>query len=76
MGLGSVAAQLLMTYAYCWVTNLQAGVLSQLTVVLSLLFGALFLGDRPSPLQIVGSLLTLAGVIGVVWLQATPRAVE
>jgi len=76
VGLGSIAAQLLMTYAYRWVTNLQAGVLSQLTVVLSLLFGAAFLGDRPAPIQIVGSLLTLAGVIGVVWLQATPRAVE
>jgi drug/metabolite transporter (DMT)-like permease len=76
VGLGSVAAQLLMTYAYRWVTNLQAGVLSQLTVVLSILFGAVFLGDRPAPLQILGSLLTLAGVIGVVWLQATPRAVE
>jgi drug/metabolite transporter (DMT)-like permease len=76
VGLGSVAAQLLMTYAYRWVTNLQAGVLSQLTVVLSMLLGAVFLGDRPAPLQIVGSLLTLAGVIGVVWLQATPRAVE
>jgi drug/metabolite transporter (DMT)-like permease len=76
VGLGSVAAQLLMTWAYRWVTNLQAGVLSQLTVVLSLLFGAAFLGDRPAPLQILGSLLTLAGVIGVVWLQATPRAVE
>jgi drug/metabolite transporter (DMT)-like permease len=76
VGACSVAAQLLMTWAYRWVTNLQAGVLSQLTVVLSILFGATFLGDRPAPLQIVGSLLTLSGVIGVVWLQATPRAVE
>lgn len=76
VGLGSVAAQLLMTYAYRWVTNLQAGVLSQLTVVLSLLLGAVFLGDRPSPVQVLGCVLTLTGVIGVVWLQATPRAVE
>jgi drug/metabolite transporter (DMT)-like permease len=76
VGLGSIAAQLLMTYAYRWVTNLQAGVLSQLTVVLSLLFGVVFLGDRPAPVQIFGSLLTLVGVTGVVWLQATPRAVE
>ena len=76
VGSCSVAAQLLMTWAYRWVTNLQAGVLSQLTVVLSILFGAAFLGDRPAPLQILGSLLTLAGVVGVVWLQATPRAVE
>jgi drug/metabolite transporter (DMT)-like permease len=72
----SLAAQLLMTWAYRWVTNLQAGVISQLTVVLSLALGAVFLGDRPAPIQIVGCLLTLAGVVGVVWLQATPRAVE
>jgi drug/metabolite transporter (DMT)-like permease len=72
----SVVAQLIMTYAYRWVTNLQAGVMNQLTVVLSLMFGALFLGDRLKPLQLLGSLLTLAGVVGVVWLQATPRAVE
>lgn len=76
VGLCSTAAQLLMTWAYRWVTNLQAGVLMQLTVVLSLLLGAVFLGDRPTPVQIVGSLLALAGVIGVVWLQAPPRAVE
>jgi drug/metabolite transporter (DMT)-like permease len=72
----SVAAQLLMTWAYRWVTNLQAGVISQLTVVLSILLGAVFLGDRLAPVQILGSLLTLGGVLGVVWMQATPRAVE
>lgn len=76
VGLCSVIAQLLMTYAYRWVTNLQAGVISQLTVVLSILLGAVFLGDRLTAVQTVGSLLTLGGVMGVVWLQATPRAVE
>ncbi|MFL6193503.1 MAG: DMT family transporter [Thermoanaerobaculia bacterium] len=76
VGATSVAAQLLMTYAYRWVTNLQAGVLSQLTVVLSMGFGAFLLGDRLRPLQLLGSALTLAGVVGVVWIQSTPRAVE
>lgn len=76
VGVCSVIAQLLMTYAYRWVTNLQAGVISQLTVVLSILLGAVFLGDRLTVVQSVGSLLTLGGVLGVVWLQATPRAVE
>ena len=75
-GATSVVAQLLMTYAYRWVTNLQAGVLAQLTVVLSMLLGVVVLGDRLRPLQIMGSVLTLAGVVGVVWLQSTPRAVE
>jgi len=76
VGAFSIVAQLLMTYAYRWVTNLQAGVVNQLTVVLSLLLGVVFLGDRLAPVQIVGSLLTLAGVVGVVAVQSTPRAVE
>lgn len=76
MGGLSIVAQLLMTWAYRWVTNLQAGILSQLTVVLSLALGVVFLGDRLTPVQILGSLLTLAGVAGVVKVQATPRAVE
>lgn len=76
VGVSSVAAQLLMTWAYRWVTNLQAGVISQLTVVTSMLLGVFFLGDRLTPLQILGSVLTLSGVVGVAWSQSTPRAVE
>lgn len=76
IGVSSVAAQLLMTWAYRWVTNLQAGVISQLTVVTSMLLGVIFLGDRLTPLQILGSVLTLSGVVGVAWSQSTPRAVE
>ena len=76
VGLTSVAAQLLMTYAYRWVTNLQAGVINQLTVVLSMGLGVVLLGDRLAPLQVFGSLLTLGGVVGVVWAHSTPRAVE
>lgn len=76
VGLTSVAAQLLMTYAYRWVTNLQAGVINQLTVVLSMGLGVGFLGDRLTPVQVFGSLLALGGVVGVVWAHSTPRAVE
>jgi drug/metabolite transporter (DMT)-like permease len=72
----SIAAQLLMTYAYRWVTNLQAGVLAQVTVVLSLGAGALWLGEELTARALAGCVLTLSGVLGVVWLQATPRAVE
>ena len=76
VGVSSVAAQLLMTWAYRWVTNLQAGVISQLTVVTSMLLGVILLGDRLAPLQLLGSILTLGGVVGVAWSQSTPRAVE
>jgi drug/metabolite transporter (DMT)-like permease len=76
VGLCSVVSQLLMTHAYRWVTNLQTGVIMQLTVVLSLGLGAAFLGERLTTLQLAGCVLALAGVVGVVWLQSTPRAVE
>ncbi|HYH44689.1 MAG TPA: DMT family transporter [Thermoanaerobaculia bacterium] len=76
VGATSVVAQLLMTYAYRWVTNVQAGVLSQLTVVTSMLLGVVFLGDRLTPVQVLGTALALGGVVGVAWIQATPRAVE
>jgi drug/metabolite transporter (DMT)-like permease len=76
IGIISVVAQLLMTWSYRWVTNLQAGVISQLTVVTSMLLGVIFLGDRLTPLQLLGSVLTLGGVVGVAWSQSTPRAVE
>lgn len=72
----SVIAQLLMTWAYRWVTNLQAGILQQLAVVLTLILGVVFLEDRLTPVQILGCLLTMGGVAGVVKVQATPRAVE
>ncbi len=76
VGAASVMAQLLMTWAYRWLTNLQAGILAQLTVVTSLLIGWLLLGDRLTGLQWLGCGLALAGVVGVVTLQAAPRAVE
>ncbi|MDH3403894.1 MAG: DMT family transporter [Acidobacteriota bacterium] len=71
----AIAAQLLMTFAYRWVTNLQAGIVLQLTVVLSLAAGTLGLGERLTALQTVGCAVTLAGVIGVILLHAPPRAV-
>ena len=76
VGGASVVAQLLMTWAYRWVTNLQAGVISQLTVVASMLLGVVFLGDRLTAVQTLGGALALGGVIGVAWIQSTPRAVE
>ena len=66
VGIASMAAQLLMTHAYRWVDNLRAGVVSQLAVFVAMLLGALVLGDRVTPLALLGSLLTVAGVVAVV----------
>jgi drug/metabolite transporter (DMT)-like permease len=76
VGAASVGAQLLMTYAYRWVTNLQAGVMAQLTVVATMLLGAGLLGERLTPLQLLGSGLAVGGVVAVVVRHAPPRAVE
>jgi drug/metabolite transporter (DMT)-like permease len=72
----SVAAQLLMTHAYRWVTNLQAGVVLQLNVVVTMALGVVLLGERLAPSQLVGAFLALGGVIGVIALQRPPRAIE
>ena len=76
VGATSIAAQLLMTYAYRWVTNVQSGAMAQLTVLLSFGFGAFLLDESFGWRQAVGCALTLAGIIGVVRVQSTPRAIE
>ncbi len=76
VGVTSIAAQLLMTYAYRWVTNVQSGAMAQLTVLIAFALGALLLGEPFAWNQALGCLLTLAGIIGVVRIQATPRAIE
>jgi drug/metabolite transporter (DMT)-like permease len=76
VGLASVAAQLLMTHAYRWVNNLQAGVVLQLNVVVTMALGAVLLGERLAPSQLLGAALALAGVVGVIALQRPPRAIE
>jgi drug/metabolite transporter (DMT)-like permease len=70
VGLTSLAAQLLMTWAFRWVDNLQAGVIAQLSVVVSMALGVGFLDDRLAPLQALGALLTIASVVVVIALGA------
>jgi drug/metabolite transporter (DMT)-like permease len=76
VGVTSVGAQILMTHAYRWATNLEAGVLAQIAVVIAMGLGVMFLGERLSPMTMTGSALTIGGVLLVVWLQRPPRAVE
>ena len=64
-----------MTFAYRWLTNLQAGIILQLTVVLSLVAGGWLLGERLTPLHVLGSVVTLGGVAAVIRLQSPPRAI-
>ena len=62
----SMIAQLLMTHAYRWIDNLRAGVVQQLAVFVAMAFGAVFLGEAVTTGSVLGSLLTVVGVVSVV----------
>ena len=72
IGATSVLAQLLMTEALQHVRVGAAGVITQLTSVLTIGAGAVLLGDKLSPSFLSGALLTLGGVALVV-LGSAPR---
>jgi drug/metabolite transporter (DMT)-like permease len=62
VGLSSVVAQLLMTYALRYVRAAVAGVIAQLTPVASIALGWALFGERPAALALAGAAVTLAGV--------------
>ncbi len=70
VGVFAVGAQLLMTSALRWVDTLTVGVFSQLAVISSMLFGAIWLGETITLLGAIGSLLTMAGVVSVMVISA------
>lgn len=61
VGVTSVVAQLMMTYALRFVRAAVAGIIAQLTPVAALALGALLLGDPVAPLAAAGAALTLSG---------------
>ncbi len=65
VGVTSILAQLLMTYAFRFVETLIAGVISQLAVIVSMILGALFLSEAITARSLAGTTLTIAGVIAV-----------
>lgn len=73
VGVFSIGAQLLMTYAFRWVETLIAGVISQLAVVVSMILGSVWLGDRITPMVALGSFLTIGGVITVMMVTSQRR---
>lgn len=63
VGLASVAAQMLFTQAFAYVTAAAGGVTTQLTPAFSWALGALLLGEHAAPLALGGALLCVAGVL-------------
>lgn len=74
VGVLSVVAQLLMTKALEHVTGATMGIIHQLTVVVALLCGVLFLGERLTGWSLVGAILTVSGVAWTVLTATRPQA--
>lgn len=64
----AMAAQLLLTFSLRWVDAMTVGVISQLAVPLTMALGAIFLHDVITTTAAIGSVLTIAGVIGVTYV--------
>jgi drug/metabolite transporter (DMT)-like permease len=72
VGAISVVAQLLMTQALEHVTGATMGIIHQLTVVVALVCGVLFLGEHLTGWSLVGAVLTVSGVAWTVLTTARP----
>jgi drug/metabolite transporter (DMT)-like permease len=68
----SVVAQLMMTQALEHVTGATMGIIHQLTVVVALLCGVMFLGERLDGWSLVGTVLTVSGVAWTVLTASRP----
>jgi drug/metabolite transporter (DMT)-like permease len=76
VGLVSIAAQMLMTHAFRWVQTLIAGVISQTGVVVAMLLGTIFLAERLTPRSMIGTIVTLIGVVAVMIVSNRREAEE
>jgi drug/metabolite transporter (DMT)-like permease len=74
VGLSGGLAQLAMTRAYALTEAARLGAFSYVSTVLSLLGASVFLGERPTPLQVVGSALVIGAGTLLAWLSAQTAA--
>jgi drug/metabolite transporter (DMT)-like permease len=72
VGLISVVAQIMMTYALRDVRAALTGIIMQLTPVAAIVLGALLFGERAHGLQIAGAAVTLVGVSWGGWIASAP----
>lgn len=69
----AIFAQLFLTFSLRWVDAMTVGVISQLAVLVAMALGALFLSETISLLEAVGALLTISGVVGVVYVTSLTK---
>ena len=71
----AIGAQLLLTFSLRWVDAMTVGVISQLAVVVSMALGATFLSERITGMAALGAVLTIGGVVGVVYVTSLSKRV-
>ncbi len=64
----AIGAQLALTFTLRWVDAMTVGVISQVAVLVAMVLGTLFLGERITAMSASGALLTIAGVVGVTYV--------
>ena len=69
----AIGAQLLLTFSLRWVDAMTVGVISQIAVPISMILGATLLNDTIPPMAILGSVLTIGGVLGVVYVTSLDK---
>ncbi|HEY2092574.1 MAG TPA: DMT family transporter [Thermoanaerobaculia bacterium] len=71
----AIGAQLLMTFSLRWVDAMTVGVISQLAVIVSMFLGTMLLHETIPPMAAGGALLTIGGVLGVVYVTTLTKRV-
>jgi len=69
----AIGAQLLLTFSLRWVDAMTVGVISQIAVPISMILGATLLNEILSPMSMLGTLLTISGVVGVVYITSLAK---
>jgi len=69
----AMGAQLLLTFSLRWVDAMTVGVISQLAIPIAMALSALFLGERITAGVAIGTVLTIAGVVGVTYVTSFGR---
>jgi drug/metabolite transporter (DMT)-like permease len=69
----AIGAQLLLTFSLRWVDAMTVGVISQLAVLVSMALGAVVLNDMITAMEALGAVLTIGGVVGVVYITSLSK---
>ena len=71
----AIGAQVLLTFSLRWIDAMTVGVISQLAVPIAMILGATLLNETIPPAAVVGTMLTLSGVVGVVYVTSLTKRV-